>query len=214
MPATFIPIAEQTGIIADIGDWVIAEVASMLADWHRAGHQAPAGVQRQPAPARPGRFLPAAARRRSPRPGCRCRWSSWNSPRPRRWNVREAVLAEIAALRARRRVDRDRRFRHRLFEHRPAARDAARPGQARPVADRRHRDQREGAGRRPGGDPADQGRRLPKSSPRRSRTSPRPTSCAPWAATRSRASSSPSRCSRKNISPGRRTPTAAQRSVA
>ena len=37
MPATFIPIAEQTGIIADIGDWVIAEVASMMADWQQSG---------------------------------------------------------------------------------------------------------------------------------------------------------------------------------
>jgi diguanylate cyclase (GGDEF)-like protein len=37
MPGTFIPIAEQTGIIADIGDWVIAEVASMLVDWHAQG---------------------------------------------------------------------------------------------------------------------------------------------------------------------------------
>ncbi len=37
MPATFIPIAEQTGIIADIGDWVIAEVASMLAEWQAQG---------------------------------------------------------------------------------------------------------------------------------------------------------------------------------
>jgi len=37
MPSTFIPIAEQTGIIADIGDWVIAEVASMLAEWHAQG---------------------------------------------------------------------------------------------------------------------------------------------------------------------------------
>jgi len=37
MPGTFIPIAEQTGIIADIGDWVIAEVASMLAEWHAQG---------------------------------------------------------------------------------------------------------------------------------------------------------------------------------
>ena len=37
LPATFIPIAEQTGIIADIGDWVIAEVASMLAEWHAQG---------------------------------------------------------------------------------------------------------------------------------------------------------------------------------
>ncbi|HET9398408.1 MAG TPA: EAL domain-containing protein [Sphingomicrobium sp.] len=37
MPATFIPIAEQTGIIADIGDWVVAEVASMLAEWQAQG---------------------------------------------------------------------------------------------------------------------------------------------------------------------------------
>ena len=37
MPGTFIPVAEQTGIIAEIGDWVIAEVASMLGAWHREG---------------------------------------------------------------------------------------------------------------------------------------------------------------------------------
>ena len=37
MPNTFIPIAEQTGIIAEIGDWVIAEVASMIGAWHREG---------------------------------------------------------------------------------------------------------------------------------------------------------------------------------
>jgi len=37
MPNSFIPIAEQTGIIAEIGDWVIAEVASMIGAWHREG---------------------------------------------------------------------------------------------------------------------------------------------------------------------------------
>ena len=37
MPASFIPIAEQTGIIADIGDWVAAEVASILAEWQAQG---------------------------------------------------------------------------------------------------------------------------------------------------------------------------------
>ncbi len=36
-PSTFIPIAEQTGIIAEIGDWVIAETASILAGWQREG---------------------------------------------------------------------------------------------------------------------------------------------------------------------------------
>ena len=37
MPQSFIPIAEQTGIIAEIGDWVIAEVASIIGAWHREG---------------------------------------------------------------------------------------------------------------------------------------------------------------------------------
>ena len=38
LPATFIPIAESTGVITDIGDWVIGEVASVLGSWHRAGN--------------------------------------------------------------------------------------------------------------------------------------------------------------------------------
>jgi EAL domain-containing protein (putative c-di-GMP-specific phosphodiesterase class I) len=37
MPGRFIPVAERTGIIADIGEWVIAEVASTLGSWKRSG---------------------------------------------------------------------------------------------------------------------------------------------------------------------------------
>jgi diguanylate cyclase len=37
LPGSFIPVAEQTGMIADIGDWVVAEVASMLAEWQAQG---------------------------------------------------------------------------------------------------------------------------------------------------------------------------------
>jgi diguanylate cyclase len=37
LPGTFIPIAERTGVIAEIGDWVLAEVASLLGNWHRNG---------------------------------------------------------------------------------------------------------------------------------------------------------------------------------
>ena len=37
LPSTFIPIAEQTGLISDIGDWVISEVAAMAGSWHRDG---------------------------------------------------------------------------------------------------------------------------------------------------------------------------------
>jgi diguanylate cyclase (GGDEF)-like protein len=33
LPGTFIPVAEKTGLIAEIGDWVLVEVASALSDW-------------------------------------------------------------------------------------------------------------------------------------------------------------------------------------
>ena len=36
-PTTFIPIAERCGVISDIGDWVIAECASILGAWNRDG---------------------------------------------------------------------------------------------------------------------------------------------------------------------------------
>jgi diguanylate cyclase (GGDEF)-like protein len=37
MPATFIPVAERTGLVAEIGEWVIGEVAASLGGWHRTG---------------------------------------------------------------------------------------------------------------------------------------------------------------------------------
>jgi diguanylate cyclase (GGDEF)-like protein len=37
LPGTFIPIAEKTGVIAEIGDWVTGEVASLLGAWGRNG---------------------------------------------------------------------------------------------------------------------------------------------------------------------------------
>src|SRR5436190_13566933 len=35
LPGTFIPVAERTGLIADIGDCVVGEVASTLSQWRR-----------------------------------------------------------------------------------------------------------------------------------------------------------------------------------
>ena len=37
LPATFIPIAEQSGSIGEIGDWVIGQCAQILSDWKRQG---------------------------------------------------------------------------------------------------------------------------------------------------------------------------------
>lgn len=37
LPGSFIPIAERTGLIAEIGDWVVDEVAATLGNWHRDG---------------------------------------------------------------------------------------------------------------------------------------------------------------------------------
>jgi diguanylate cyclase (GGDEF)-like protein len=36
-PNTFIPVAERTGVISEIGDWVMGEVASLLSTWNRNG---------------------------------------------------------------------------------------------------------------------------------------------------------------------------------
>ncbi len=37
-PATFIPLAEETGLIVQIGEWVLREATMTLARWRRAGH--------------------------------------------------------------------------------------------------------------------------------------------------------------------------------
>jgi diguanylate cyclase (GGDEF)-like protein len=37
LPSTFIPVAERTGLIADIGEWVIGEVAATLGSWRSGG---------------------------------------------------------------------------------------------------------------------------------------------------------------------------------
>ncbi len=38
LPNTFIPVAEQTGLIVPLGSWVIEQAFTQLRAWHRAGH--------------------------------------------------------------------------------------------------------------------------------------------------------------------------------
>jgi diguanylate cyclase len=37
LPGSFIPVAERTGLIAEIGEWVVGDLASTVANWHRDG---------------------------------------------------------------------------------------------------------------------------------------------------------------------------------
>jgi diguanylate cyclase (GGDEF)-like protein len=39
LPGTFIPIAERTGLISEVGEWVTADVAASLAAWQRDGFE-------------------------------------------------------------------------------------------------------------------------------------------------------------------------------
>jgi EAL domain-containing protein (putative c-di-GMP-specific phosphodiesterase class I) len=48
LPGSFIPIAERTGLVADIGDWVISEVASTLSAWRRDGFDGRLGFNISP----------------------------------------------------------------------------------------------------------------------------------------------------------------------
>ena len=48
LPSTFIPVAERTGIISEIGDWVIGEVAASLGQWHRNGFDGRIGFNISP----------------------------------------------------------------------------------------------------------------------------------------------------------------------
>ncbi|MDH5340196.1 MAG: EAL domain-containing protein, partial [Rubrivivax sp.] len=43
-PGRFIPVAEDTGFITAIGDWVLAQAARQAAEWHRAGAGVPVAV--------------------------------------------------------------------------------------------------------------------------------------------------------------------------
>jgi diguanylate cyclase (GGDEF)-like protein len=48
MPGTFIPVAERTGLIAEIGDWVIGEVAATVGNWRRRGFDGRVGFNVSP----------------------------------------------------------------------------------------------------------------------------------------------------------------------
>ena len=99
LPSSFIPIAERTGVITEIGDWVLAEVASLLSQWQADGFE--------------GRFALNISPRQVDRPDffvkLRDTFVAADVPlsmveieftESAAMDASEAVVAEIAALRA------------------------------------------------------------------------------------------------------------------
>ena len=43
-PAQFVPLAEETGFIAELGDWVLHQAVAQAARWHRDGRELPVSV--------------------------------------------------------------------------------------------------------------------------------------------------------------------------
>ncbi len=115
-PTDFIPIAESTGLIVDIGDWIFRQAARAGAALARAlrprvpdQRQQVAGAVR-PCPRQPAGLVRAAARARPARaePGAR----DHRRPAARPGIGHQRAAARIARRRRRRLA---RRFRHRLF---------------------------------------------------------------------------------------------------
>jgi diguanylate cyclase (GGDEF)-like protein/PAS domain S-box-containing protein len=47
-PGAFIPLAERTGLVVELGEWVLQEAASQLATWLRAGRQLSVSINLSP----------------------------------------------------------------------------------------------------------------------------------------------------------------------
>ena len=215
MPDSFIPIAEQTGIIAEIGDWVIAEVASMLGRLaarraSRAGWRSTSARASSTAPISSPRCAPPSPTPSVPLSLIELEFTESAGD----GMLGEPVLAEIAALRADGAtiaIDDFGTGYSNIARLRAMPLDRVKLDPSL-IADietsEKARD------RRPGGDPADQGRRL--RNRRRSGRDRRPGRHPARDGLRHRPGLRlrRTRCSRTNSSPGSATPTAARRSVA
>jgi len=99
MPSTFIPVAEKTGVISDIGEWVISEVASVLSFWLSNGVARRLSFNVSPRQIERADFF-ARLRRSFADEGVPLSLIELEFTESAAMEVSEEVLAEIAALRA------------------------------------------------------------------------------------------------------------------
>ena len=98
MPDSFIPIAERTGLIAEIGDWVVNEVATTVGAWYRAGSRGRVAFNVSPRQAeRPDFFL--RLRQAFAGAGVPLSMVELEFTESAAMEVSTAILDEIAALR-------------------------------------------------------------------------------------------------------------------
>ena len=98
MPATFISVAEQTGLVAELGEWVIGEVALMLGAWHRDGFDQRIAFNVSPRQLDRADFF-TRLRQAFADQGVPLSMIELEFTESAAMEVSEAVLAEIAALR-------------------------------------------------------------------------------------------------------------------
>jgi diguanylate cyclase len=99
MPRSFISIAERTGVITDIGDWVVGEVAAVVGSWHREGLARRLAFNVSPRQIERADFF-ARLRQSFADQGVPLSLIELEFTESAAMEVSETVLAEIAALRA------------------------------------------------------------------------------------------------------------------
>ena len=97
-PASFVPIAESTGLIAEIGEWVIGEVASTLGSWQRDGRARRVGFNISPRQLDRADFF-GSLRRAFDDEGVSLSSVELEFTETAAMKANDAVVAEIAALR-------------------------------------------------------------------------------------------------------------------
>ena len=140
-PSDFVPIAESTGLIVDLGRWVIREAVGQLALWqHQSLELSKFQLHINLSPLelrRPDLDTYVLETLRAH--GVDARRLIVELSETALMTTSPLGMNTLRVLRERRGLHRDRRLRHRLFVDQLAAAAADRHGQARPVADPGHR---------------------------------------------------------------------------